>query len=175
MINYFEMLDLPVSFRTDPALLKKHFYKLSRQYHPDHFTLSSEAEQRAAELKSEEINTAYKTLSDERLCMRHILDLNNMIPNIEKETLPQDFLMEMMDINESIFDLQTDFDEAKKIKVLDEVASLIEGMKSELDKAIDDFENQVSIDSALKKIKDYYLKSKYLLRIQENISTFASL
>ena len=39
--------------------------------------------------------------------------------------------------------------------------------------SVDDFENQINIIPGLKKIKEYYLKSKYLLRIRESLSTFA--
>jgi hypothetical protein len=35
------------------------------------------------------------------------------------------------------------------------------------------FDNQDDRSGALENIKDYYLKSKYLLRIRENLSTFA--
>ena len=38
-----------------------------------------------------------------------------------------------------------------------------------------DFDNEKDIQQSLEKIKNYYLKSKYLLRIKENIATFASL
>ena len=45
IMNYFELYGLPLSFRVDQAALKKRFYALSRQYHPDFFTRSAAAEQ----------------------------------------------------------------------------------------------------------------------------------
>lgn len=171
--DFFELFGIDVTFRPDESMLKRTFYKLSRTYHPDHFTTESEEKQQEALLMSGIINTAYNVLNDENARMKYILERYHLLKGTENEALPQDFLMHMMDINEAIFDLQMAPDSKVLSKVLDELNTLENQLKSEADQWIDDFENQRDINSALENLKYYYLKSKYLLRIRENLSTFA--
>ena len=44
-MNYFEFYKIPIAFFLDEKALKKQFYKLSKQYHPDFYTLESEEKQ----------------------------------------------------------------------------------------------------------------------------------
>ncbi len=44
-MQYFDLYDLPISFLLDVKALKKKFYQLSKQFHPDFFTLESEEKQ----------------------------------------------------------------------------------------------------------------------------------
>ena len=53
------------------------------------------------------------------------------------------------------------------------VKSIESELKTKVEKDIDDFENQINTIKVLENIKEYYLKSKYLLRISENLATFA--
>lgn len=171
--DYFKLFDIPVSFKIDAEQLKKKFYKLSRQYHPDHFTMeSSEKQDEMLEL-SGVLNMGYKVLGDENLRMKYILDRFDLLKGTENLPLPQSFLMQMMEINEQIFDLQMNPDPAVLQSVISEINHLDAQLKNEADQYINDFENQKDITSSLENIKDYFLKSKYLLRIRENISTFA--
>ncbi|MBK8627471.1 MAG: Fe-S protein assembly co-chaperone HscB [Saprospiraceae bacterium] len=173
MIDYFELFDLKVSFTLDEGALKKKFYKLSRDFHPDHFTMENAEKQEEVLQMSSVVNTAYKVLQDDKARMKYILEKYDLLKGIDNESLPQDFLMQMMDINETIFDLQMSPDPIALLKVKTELASMEDELREEADKWIHDFENQIDTDKALENIKYYYLKSKYLLRIRENLSTFA--
>jgi molecular chaperone HscB len=173
--NYFNLFGLPIKFHIDQSQLKKAYYTLSRAFHPDHISADSQDMQDEITKKSGEINQAFATLSDDSKRMKYILSLHRVMENPELETLPQDFLMDVMEINETIFDLQMDFDEVKKEKAIDEVNILMTQIEKEGKEAFYDFDNENDTLNALQKIKNYYLKSKYLLRIKENIATFASL
>jgi molecular chaperone HscB len=35
-MNYFELFEIPESMRIDKGSLRRKFYQLSREYHPDH-------------------------------------------------------------------------------------------------------------------------------------------
>ena len=98
-MNYFELFDIKLSFDMCKPTLTKKYYVLSKKYHPDRFTLAGEEEQREALTKSTEVNKAYKILKDEPSRIRYILELLGKAPEEGKETMSQDFLMEMMDIN----------------------------------------------------------------------------
>lgn len=172
--NFFEVLDIPVSLLPDMGTLRKKYYQLSREFHPDVMGHSAEEMRSEAALKYESINKAYETLSDKWKRIRHILEIYDMLHDPEHEKLPVDFLHDMMEINEELFELQMDNDERRRKKVLEQVKNMAESLESEFENLVSLFENQEDKNQGLEKLKDYYLKSKYILRIQENLSTFAS-
>ena len=63
-MNYFEFYDMPESFTLDEALIKKKFYELSKEYHPDFYANEDEAKQQEILELSTLNNKAYQTLSN---------------------------------------------------------------------------------------------------------------
>lgn len=171
--SHFDILEIPLSFRPDMNLLKKNFYRLSRNYHPDFYTLDSEEKQNEILIKSGRINEAYKILSDDNSRTKYILEHYQLMSEVDNLALDSSFLGEMMEINEAIFDLQMDFDQNRLLKINEMVKSIESELKTKVENDIDDFENQINTIGSLENIKEYYLKSKYLLRISENLATFA--
>ena len=174
-MNYFEFFDIPVSFLLDEAALKRAFYSNSKKYHPDFYTLESEEKQQEVLDLSTFNNNAYKTLSNFDKRMKYILDLKGALAEEGQNQIPQDFLMEMMDINENLMELEFDFDQQK----YDEAVKGLETLESQLLQAvqpsIEKFDKNNSEEGELIAIKNYYLKKRYLLRIHENLNKFASL
>jgi molecular chaperone HscB len=172
--NFFEVLGIPVSFIPDMAALRKKYYQLSRQYHPDVLNNSGEEVTPEDVGRYERINEAYETLSHKWKRLKHILEIYDVLHDPEHEKLPLEFLQDMMEINEELFELQMDNDEGRRTKVLTQIQNIAERLESEYEDLVSLFENQEDKNQELQKLKDYYLKSKYILRIQENLSTFAS-
>lgn len=168
-MNYFELFEQPISFELDLDRLTSQYYNLSKKYHPDRFTLASEQDQAAALEKSAEVNKAFKILKDENSRIRYILDLFNAAPQEGKEKMSQEFLLEMMDLNEAIMEYKFDPSNEKEVKIREQ----IETFKVELDttahplKANFDFSNPNREE--LDKIKTLYLKKKYLKRLEDNL------
>jgi molecular chaperone HscB len=173
--NYFDFYKLPISFNVDEAVLKRIFYANSKQFHPDFFTLDS-AEKQAEILELSTLNTeAYKTLSDFEKRMKYILDLKGVMGKEGENKLPQDFLMDMMDINEALIELEMDYDEAAHQKVLLEVQTIENQLFMEVEDILEGYQEGVTQLSELEEVKNFYLKKRYLLRIRENLSKFAPL
>src|SRR5438128_1152505 len=105
MINFFEFYNIPESFHIDEAKLKKQFYDLSKQYHPDFYANESEERQQEILELSTINNTAYKTLADPNKRLAYILKQHDLLNEGAKPQLPGDFLMEMMDINERLMEV----------------------------------------------------------------------
>src|SRR5690606_29777763 len=114
MMNYFELYEIPVSFHPDKEIIKKKFYALSKTFHPDRFTLADEAAQQEALEKSSLNNQAYKTLINDYAILKYILELKGVLEAEEKYNLPPDFLMEMMELNETVSEYEMDEDAQKK-------------------------------------------------------------
>ncbi|MBL7775441.1 MAG: Fe-S protein assembly co-chaperone HscB, partial [Saprospiraceae bacterium] len=98
-MNYFEFFNIPVSFQVDQDALRRRFYENSKKYHPDFHTLANAAQQADMLEKSTLNNEAYQTLSDPDRRMRYVLQLNGLLQEEGQQTVPQDFLLDMMAIN----------------------------------------------------------------------------
>lgn len=170
--NYFAFYNLPVSFQLDTAEVKRIFYENSRKFHPDFFAQAGEEEQ-AEVLELATINNlAFKTLSDEDKRMQYILQLFDIMEEEGKAKLSQEFLLEMMDINELLMELEFEPDAQKLEQVKTEVKNLENKLTEEILPALAAFD-KTQDKSILMGVKDYFLKKRYLLRIKENISKFA--
>ena len=169
-MNYFKLYDLPESFQIDQAVLKKKFLLLSKKCHPDFFTLTSEVDQEEALKMSVLNNEAYKTLKNEELLTSYILEINGITTD-EKESVPQDFLFEMMDINERLMEVQMDPNPESLSTIKDEIREVGNKIKQEQNELKKSYNLNNSEKSLLYSIKNLHLKSKYLSRLNERMST----
>ncbi len=174
-MNYFEFYDIPESFILDEKALKAKYYQLSREYHPDFY--ANEPQQKQDEiLQFSTLNTnAYKTLSDDNLRMQYILKEHGLLEEGKNE-LPSDFLMEMMELNEELMELEFDFDAAKLHEIGEKSSGIVATLENDILPVLQRYPDLhgVTKEEALNQIKTYYLKKKYLLRIQETLSKFAT-
>ena len=123
-MNYFEFFKIPVSFNLNEAELKKAFYSNSKKFHPDFFTLESKEKQMEVLELSTLNNNAFKTLSNFDKRMKYILELKEVLGEEGKNKIPQEFLMEMMEINENLMELEFDFDKNNFDKIQNSLKKL---------------------------------------------------
>ena len=169
-MNYFELYDIPESFEIDQAALKRKFLELSKKYHPDFHTLNDEGEQEDALKMSVLNNEAYKTLKNKELLTAYILELNGITLG-DNDSIPQDFLMEMMDINERLMDVQMD-PNPESIKAIaaeiDQIRNSLLAVKIQLEQ---DYIVKKDKKLTLERVKSLYLKSKYLNRLNNQLTS----
>jgi len=174
-LNYFELYELPIRFILDEHEVKRKFYQLSKKYHPDFYTLESEEKQAEILELSTLTNEGYQILSDADKRMKYILSLKNILDEEGKAQIPQDFLMEMMDVNEALMELEFDFDENNFSQLKNTLREKENALYETVRPTLENYQDGTTPDSELKKIKEYYYKKRYLLRIQENLNKFAAL
>jgi len=170
-MNYFQLFELPLSFEVDKKNLTSKYYKLSKKFHPDNFSQAVDAEQQAALKQSSIVNEGYKILKNKQARIRHILELCGISFEEGKEQMPQEFLMDMMDINEAIMDYKMEPSAEGKEKIEDQINDFERALESEAQGAMSGLDLSVAEPDAalLSAVKNYYLKSKYLKRLLDNI------
>ena len=171
-MNYFEFYELPISFNPDQAVVKQQFYALSKKYHPDFYINEDQATQDEVLELSTLNNKAFQVLKDPQKRLHYILKLKNQINEEENYALPQNFLMEMMDVNEALMDLEFEPDSSKIEDIKNQVNELEQNLAQELANLTATFD-QASVaeqDDLLTAIKDFYFRNKYMWRIKESLA-----
>ncbi len=170
-MNYFDLFKIPIGFLPDLSFVKKQFYTLSRQYHPDFFGGASEFEQEQALNISAQINHAYKIFQDKDATIKYILQLKGLLEEEEKYSLPSHFLMEVMELNEHVMEL--DRSDKAAIKLVEtELNQLQKNIYETVESIIANFKDGISTEKELLQVKDYYFKKKYLDRIEDQLLSY---
>ncbi|WP_029985599.1 iron-sulfur cluster co-chaperone HscB C-terminal domain-containing protein [Pedobacter jeongneungensis] len=168
--NYFEFYDLPIQFKPDQNAVKAKFYALSKQYHPDFYANESEEKQQEVLDLSTLNNKAYQTLSNAKKSLKYVLELKGIVATDEGYQLSQNFLMEMMDINEALMDMEFEPDAEKLIQVKRDVETIEKDLASELeDLKIQFDQDPENSEALLPVIKDNFYRQKYIDRIRERL------
>lgn len=161
-MKYFDWFELHPGFFPDQGLLKKKYYALSRQYHPDFYVQQGETARLEAEEKLQEINKAYATLSNPVKTMAYLLRETIGLPEDEKFALPPDFLMEMMELNEA---MQEAASEEEKGKVKEQIATHQQSLYEQVEPIMANYQAGITAKEALLQVKQYYYQQKYLQRL----------
>jgi molecular chaperone HscB len=161
-MKYFEWFELPPGFFPDQGLVKKKYYALSRQYHPDFYVQQGDEALAAAEEKLQEIHEAYATLSNRQRTIAYILKETVGMPEDEKYALPADFLMDMMELNEALQEADT---EEGKLSVREQIKAQQQALYEQVEPIMADYQASITSQEALLQVKQYYYQQKYLQRL----------
>ena len=175
-MDYFAFYNLPETFRLDEAALKRLYYAKSRETHPD-FHATSAPENQAEMLRQATLNTdAYRTLADADLRMAYVLRQHGLLEEGKQEQLPPDFLMDVMDLNEQLMELEFEPNPEVQASIAAEVSALADTLDAGIEPVLAGYEGLPSDHrpAALEQIRTYYLKKRYLLRIRQQLATFAA-
>lgn len=108
--NAFQILGITAEFEIDEAKLERAYLKAQAKWHPDRF---SDPDQRAeAERRAAEINDAHRVLADPERRADHLLASLGGPAKEDDKSLPDGFLMEMLEVREQMAsDLASDDDD----------------------------------------------------------------
>ncbi|HRD59104.1 MAG TPA: Fe-S protein assembly co-chaperone HscB [Ferruginibacter sp.] len=161
-MNYFELFGLEPAPVVDKSKLSVKYFELQKQNHPDFFLQDSEAEKEEALEVSANINKAFNIFRNEIKTLEYFLEYKGFIKDGEKFELPQDFLMEMMELNES-------FDEKDNESITAELSEINQQLSAEVKPILANTALYNDVPS-LEKLKEWYYKQKYLQRILDRLS-----
>ena len=176
-MNYFAFYDLPEGFLLDEAALKAKYYQLSRELHPDFHAQDTPAAQAEA-LRLSTLNTdAYRTLASPDARMAYLLGQHGLLEEGSAQNqLPSDFLMEVMDLNEQLMELEMEPNAEATTKLNAEVAALADTLDAGIQPVLAGYPALPPDHrpAALAQVRTYYLKKRYLLRLRQQLATFAA-
>jgi molecular chaperone HscB len=166
-MNYFELFELPVKLKVDRNEARKKYFELTRKYHPDYFVNQAADEQQDMLEASAQLNKALKTFSDEDETIRYVLSMKGLLEEEEKYTLPPEFLMEVMEVNEGLADAQMEGDAAKMQELLGERSRIENEIYDPVQNIVEHYQEGVTSKEELLQVKDYYFRKKYILRLRQ--------
>ncbi len=170
-MNYFELYEIPISFKPNQELIKQKFYALSKRYHPDFYVNESQDQQDEVLELSTLNNKAFQVLKDNQKRLHYVLELKGHLVEGENYSLPQSFLMEMMEVNEAIMELEFNPDDAKFEELTNQISDIENSLSNDLEVLTSSFDTSDAVDqeNSLKAIKDIFYRTKYLWRIKESL------
>lgn len=163
---YFELFELPLSLKIDEQKIIDKYYFLSKKYHPDRYVNGTEEEKEMALKITADINKAKDILLNTQSRLSYILEEKKVIMEEEKYTLPNDFLMEMMELNEMY--LEASGDEQKQELIIQNIREIEEVLYAPVRKYFET-EDWSEGEPNLEILKSYYYKKKYLDRLKNQI------
>lgn len=162
-LEYFALFGIPVSLRVDKAALRKSFFELSRQLHPDYHAQATDAEQADVLEAAASLNKAYKTLGDDDALIAYVLTEKGLMEAEEKYALDPEFLMEMMDLNEAVADAGAD------PAAREQVGMTLKRWQNEIyepvAQIVEHYQEGIGSEKELLQVKEYYFRRKYLQRL----------
>ncbi len=171
-MNPFAFFDLAPSFKLDTADLRKRFLANQRKWHPDFHAADDQMHRQALEQTAAN-NEAYATLSDTYSRLKCLLLLHGI--DAEKEqVLPQEFLMEMMELSDLIEDAGSGSNSSRE-----EAEAQLEHYFRENDETLDVLSAEADTSGLsreiLLKAAAVYQQNRYLIRLRKNLSGIAEL
>lgn len=165
-MNYFELFGIPEAMIVNKSDLARRYFELQKQFHPDFHTDATETEKTEALEKSAMVNKALKTLQSPDATIAYVLQQKGLLEEEEKYSLPPDFLMEMMELNEEL----TDTGNVSEAKLDVTEQALYEAVKP----IVENYDTVRTTTEQLLQVKEYFYKKKYLQRIKERIRNIAA-
>ncbi len=168
-MDYFEFYNLPVSFNIDEKTLKKEYIRMSKKYHPDFHTLVSDDEKALVLEMSSLNNKAFQTLSDPYLRIGYVLELQEVLSEGNKNEVPQDFLLEMMEINEELMTAELEENSGGSEALTEKVHAIERNLIDHLKRDTASYDAGSRGPELMNSIRDSFLKLKYVMRIKARL------
>nr|XP_061811549.1 iron-sulfur cluster co-chaperone protein HscB-like [Nerophis lumbriciformis] len=157
--SFFNIMDCECIFALDIQKLQKRYLQLQRSLHPDNFSQKSAEEQEYSEHQSALVNKAYNTLLKPLSRGLYMLEMKGI--HLNEGTDPgadAKFLMELMEINESIAQAQTQ-------EEVDEISKDTKWKLKDLTEKIDG----ALCAGELQAAKELLAQMKYFSNIEEKV------
>ena len=132
MTDKFAILGVPRRYDLSSEELEARYRELSRQVHPDRFAKAAPAERLRALTASTALNDAYRALKTPLGRAAHLLELGGLKLS-EKDTVPQELLLEILELREALGEAKADDDQPRVRELTDEMTARREASMRRID------------------------------------------
>jgi molecular chaperone HscB len=164
--NYFELFGLPPTFDLDVADLAARYRELQRRFHPDRFASATEIERRLSLQMTAQLNAAYQTLRDAVARGRYLLALQGVDTGEDTDTaMDPAFLMEQMDLRESLDEARGAPDRGERLDALRRQAeALFAARSADLGRSLSE-----ATDAARDRARNLVREMQFLQKLEHEI------
>jgi molecular chaperone HscB len=169
--DYFELLGIPRSLHLSQELLQQRYYELSRQYHPDRFMRSPEAERQKALDLSSTLNDAYRTLKDPLKRAMYVLSREGFdVGEQRSKDVPPELLEEVFELNMALEEMRSGDDSARpQLETAEKnFASMLSGVDQQLENLFEQYDQSQSRDK-LSEIRGALNRRKYIQNLVDEV------
>ncbi len=136
--SYFELFGLSPAFSIDLPALEKAYRDIQSRVHPDRFAHAGDAERRASLQWTTRVNEGFQVLRSPVSRARHLLELHGVDVAFETNTaMPQQFLMQQMELRESLETAVHGKDPGALAKLQDDLRADKEALERQLAERLD--------------------------------------
>lgn len=164
-LHPFAFYGIQVSFFPDEAALRKTFLELSRKHHPDFFPYDTPEHEEALHY-SDLNNKAYQVLGSFDSRLKFILEHHGLLVEGEKNILPQDFLLEMLDLNDLIDEAHAG-DPSARAQAEELLKTNLDGIREHMERHARSWDEDHE-HKHLAALHVLYQQYRYLLRLEHN-------
>ncbi len=106
--DYFALFQIEPGFHVDTAALERAYHSLLTRFHPDRFAGKPQVEQRVAAQLCADINSGFRTLSNEVARAEYLLKRAGVdLAQAEREGVGTEFLMMQITLRERLEDIDS--------------------------------------------------------------------
>ena len=162
--DYFAHFEIPRVYHIDLNKLRKKFYELSRNLHPD-MNISSSSKSMVDELISNH-NLAYKTLLEPLSRLKYLLELEGAHEFIESPPDPE-FLMQMMDLHEEIDQVILSNNNDKKLSLLNKLDQFEKESNEMGNHSLKLYDEGINNQQIIIGMVNYFVRLRYSRRLRK--------
>ncbi|MBV8466987.1 MAG: Fe-S protein assembly co-chaperone HscB [Burkholderiales bacterium] len=161
--DYFELFELPRSFRLSLPALETTYRSLQSQYHPDRAATQDDTGKRRALQAATQINEAFQTLKAPINRARYLLHLAGFDTMEETNTaMPMDFLMQQMEWREAIA-------EAKAAKDVGALSALGRDLQAESESLVTMLASLIDDKQDFERASESVRKLRFMEKLQQEV------
>jgi molecular chaperone HscB len=166
MMNYFELLQIPVQLKPDKELVRQKYFEQSKKLHEDP---TASKEMHKAQGTMEDLNKAYQTFNNSDETIRYVLIWKGLLSEEENYKLPPSFLLQVTEIAEATKSPDLIANPNKRMRARAQLVELKKEIYEPVKDIIENYNEGVTTPQELLQVKDYYFKKKYLHRLAQQL------
>ena len=170
-IDHFEVMGLPHCFEIDSEELENLYQRLTLGMHPDFFGVASEEQKRLSEKSSVMLNSAYSTLCEPASRARYLLSLFAKGNSLQTDELPEGFLKDMFNFQESLDQMLESGDQSNLCKMNEDLLNRYNYIESNYAALFKKLETSPENTRILQQLQTQLNTERYLRRLLDRINS----